>query len=239
MAGKSTYMRQTALMVLMAQMGSFVPAKSARIGVVDRVFTRIGASDDLSAGQSTFMVEMTEVAELLKNATAKSLLILDEIGRGTSTYDGMSIARAVVEYCADKRRLGCKTLFATHYHELTCLEGQIPGVKNYNIAAKKRKDDIIFLRKIVRGPADQSYGIEVAGLAGVPGRVIERARDILAELEAQGAPAPAAAPARADDQISLTDLGANEVAERLRRVDVNTLTPIEAMNLLYELKQKL
>ena len=203
------------------------------------MFTRVGASDDLAAGQSTFMVEMTEVAELLKNATAKSLLILDEIGRGTSTYDGMSIARAVVEYCADKRRLGCKTLFATHYHELTCLEGQIPGVKNYNIAAKKRKDDIIFLRKIVRGPADQSYGIEVAGLAGVPGRVIERARDILAELEAQGAPAPATAPARADDQISLTDLGANEVAERLRRVDVNTLTPIEAMNLLYELKQKL
>ena len=239
MAGKSTYMRQTALIVLMAQMGSFVPAKSAHIGIVDRVFTRVGASDDLAAGQSTFMVEMTEVAELLKNATAKSLLILDEIGRGTSTYDGMSIARAVVEYCADKRRLGCKTLFATHYHELTCLEGQIPGVKNYNIAAKKRKDDIIFLRKIVRGPADQSYGIEVAGLAGVPGRVIERARDILAELEAQGAPAPAAAPARADDQISLTDLGANEVAERLRRVDVNTLTPIEAMNLLYELKQKL
>ena len=239
MAGKSTYMRQVALIVLMAQMGSFVPAKSAHIGIVDRVFTRIGASDDLSAGQSTFMVEMTEVAALLKNATKKSLLILDEIGRGTSTYDGMSIARAVVEYCADKRRLGCKTLFATHYHELTCLEGQIPGVKNYNIAAKKRKDDIIFLRKIVRGPADQSYGIEVAGLAGVPGRVIERARDILAELEAQGAPAPAAAPARADDQISLTDLGANEVAERLRRVDVNTLTPIEAMNLLYELKQKL
>ncbi|MCQ4769371.1 DNA mismatch repair protein MutS [Intestinimonas massiliensis] len=239
MAGKSTYMRQTALIVLMAQMGSFVPAKSAHIGIVDRVFTRVGASDDLAAGQSTFMVEMTEVAELLKNATAKSLLILDEIGRGTSTYDGMSIARAVVEYCADKRRLGCKTLFATHYHELTCLEGQIPGVKNYNIAAKKRKDDIIFLRKIVRGPADQSYGIEVAGLAGVPGRVIERARDILAELEAQGAPAPATAPARADDQISLTDLGANEVAERLRRVDVNTLTPIEAMNLLYELKQKL
>ena len=239
MAGKSTYMRQTALIVLMAQMGSFVPAKSAHIGIVDRVFTRVGASDDLAAGQSTFMVEMTEVAELLKNATVKSLLILDEIGRGTSTYDGMSIARAVVEYCADKRRLGCKTLFATHYHELTCLEGQVPGVKNYNIAAKKRKDDIIFLRKIVRGPADQSYGIEVAGLAGVPGRVIERARDILAELEAQGAPAPAAAAARDDGQISLTDLGAGEVAERLRRVDVNTLTPIEAMNLLYELKQKL
>ena len=240
MAGKSTYMRQTALMVLMAQMGSFVPAKSAHIGIVDRVFTRVGASDDLSAGQSTFMVEMTEVAELLKNATSKSLLILDEIGRGTSTYDGMSIARAVLEYCADKRRLGCKTLFATHYHELTCLEGQLPGVKNYNVAAKKRKDDVIFLRKIVPGPADQSYGIEVASLAGVPGRVIDRARDILEELEAQGAPAPAPVrPREEDGQVSFLDMGAGEVAQRLRQVDIDTLTPIEAMNLLYELKKKL
>ncbi len=168
MAGKSTYMRQVALIVLMAQMGSFVPAKAARIGVVDRVFTRIGASDDLSAGQSTFMVEMTEVAELLKNATAHSLLILDEIGRGTSTYDGMAIARSVLEYCADRKKLGAKTLFATHYHELTALEGLIPGVKNYNIAAKKKGDTVLFLRKIVRGGADQSYGIEVAQLAGVP-----------------------------------------------------------------------
>ena len=177
MAGKSTYMRQVALIVLMAQMGSFVPARYARIGIVDRVFTRIGASDDLSAGQSTFMVEMSEVAELLKNATSKSLLILDEIGRGTSTYDGMSIARAVLEYCADRKRLGAKTLFATHYHEITVLEGQIAGVKNYNIAAKKKKDNILFLRKIVRGGADQSYGIEVAKLAGVPDRVIRRARE--------------------------------------------------------------
>ena len=239
MAGKSTYMRQVALICLMAQMGSFVPAKAARIGIVDRVFTRIGASDDLSAGASTFMVEMTEVAELLKNATSKSLLILDEIGRGTSTYDGMSIARAVMEYCADKRRLGAKTLFATHYHEITCLEGQIPGVKNYNIAAKKRKDDIIFLRKIVRGGADQSYGIEVAKLAGVPERVISRARDILEELE-RGEGACANPPAaRADDQLSMLDMGAAEVAERLRLVDVNILTPIEAMNLIFELKQKL
>jgi DNA mismatch repair protein MutS len=240
MAGKSTYMRQVALIVLMAQMGSFVPARAAHIGVVDRVFTRIGASDDLAAGQSTFMVEMTEVAELLKNATGKSLLILDEIGRGTSTYDGMSIARAVLEWCADKKKLGAKTLFATHYHELTCLEGQIPGVKNYNIAAKKKKDDILFLRKIVRGGADQSYGIEVAKLAGVPDKVIQRSRQILEELE-QGAPAaPAAGPLpQAQEQVSLPDMGAAQAVERLRQLDLNTLTPIEAMNLLFELKQML
>ncbi|MCL2152807.1 MAG: DNA mismatch repair protein MutS, partial [Oscillospiraceae bacterium] len=182
MAGKSTYMRQTALIVLMAQMGSFVPARSARIGIVDRVFTRIGASDDLSAGKSTFMVEMTEVADILKNATRESLLILDEIGRGTSTYDGMSVARAVVEHCADKRKLGAKTMFATHYHELTVLENEIDGVKNYNISAKKRGDSIIFLRKIVPGGADDSYGIEVAGLAGVPESVIRRAKTILKTL---------------------------------------------------------
>lgn len=239
MAGKSTYMRQVALIALMAQMGSFVPARSAHIGMVDRVFTRIGASDDLSAGQSTFMVEMTEVAELLKNATNKSLLILDEIGRGTSTYDGMSIARAVLEYCADRKRLGARTLFATHYHELTALEGALRGVKNYNIAAKKKKDDIIFLRKIVRGGADQSYGIEVAKLAGVPDRVIARARDILEELERDGFPAPQVSSAPAADQMSFLDVGAGEIADRLRLVDMNTLTPIEAMNLLFELKQKL
>ena len=239
MAGKSTYMRQVALIVLMAQMGCFVPAKAAHIGVVDRVFTRIGASDDLSAGQSTFMVEMTEVAELLKNATTRSLLILDEIGRGTSTYDGMAIARSVLEFCAERRRLGAKTLFATHYHEITALEGTITGVKNYNIAAKKRRDDIIFLRKIVRGGADESYGIEVAKLAGVPDRVIHRAREILQELEAgrvSSTPPPAAGPG---DQVSLLDMGAAEIARRLRDTDVNTLTPIEAMNLLYELKQSL
>lgn len=239
MAGKSTYMRQVALITLMAQMGSFVPAKSAHIGVVDRVFTRIGASDDLSAGQSTFMVEMTEVAQLLKNATRRSLLILDEIGRGTSTYDGMAIARSVLEYCADKRRLGCKTLFATHYHELTVLEGEIPGVKNYNIAAKKRKDQVIFLRKIVRGGADQSYGIEVAQLAGVPDRVIRRAREILKELEAGGVERPAAPVQEDSGQVSLGDLGGETVLRKLRMTDVNILSPIEALNLLNELKQDL
>ena len=240
MAGKSTYMRQVALIVLMAQMGSFVPAKSARIGVVDRVFTRIGASDDLSAGQSTFMVEMTEVAQMLKNATARSLLILDEIGRGTSTYDGMSIARAVLEYCADKRRLGARTLFATHYHELTEVEHTIEGVRNYQIAAKKRGDGIVFLRKIVPGGADQSYGVEVAKLAGVPGRVVDRAREILAELEAQGAasPGPRARPAE-EAQVSLGDMAGAAVLDQLRAIPVETLTPIEAMNLLYQLKSRL
>ena len=238
MAGKSTYMRQVALITLMAQMGSFVPAKSAHIGVVDRIFTRIGASDDLSAGQSTFMVEMTEVAALLNHATKKSLLILDEIGRGTSTYDGMAIARAVLEYCADRKRLGCKTLFATHYHELTALEGQISGVKNYNIAAKKRGSDVIFLRKIVRGGADQSYGVEVAKLAGVPERVVRRARDILQELEEKGCVRVEAA-AAPQEQISLMDLGGQTVLNKLRMTDVNILSPIEALNLLAELKQDL
>ena len=238
MAGKSTYMRQVALIVLMAQMGSFVPARAARIGIVDRVFTRIGASDDLAAGQSTFMVEMTEVAELLKNATSRSLLILDEIGRGTSTYDGMAIARSVVEYCADPKRLGAKTLFATHYHELTVLEGQLTGVKNYNIAAKKRKDDVIFLRKIVRGGADQSYGIEVARLAGVPDRVIKRARAILEELEnGEGRVVETCVPA--ESQLSLGDLGGETVLRKLRMTDVNILSPIEALNLLAELKRDL
>ena len=242
MAGKSTYMRQVALIVLMAQMGSFVPARSAHIGVVDRVFTRIGASDDLAAGQSTFMVEMSEVAQLLKNASRRSLLILDEIGRGTSTYDGMAIARAVLEHCADPRRLGAKTLFATHYHELTVLEGQIAGVKNYNIAAKKKKGEVIFLRKIVRGGADQSYGIEVAKLAGVPDRVVRRAREILEELENGSAPVGAdvpIGPSSHDEQISLGDLGGQTVLNKLRMTDVNILSPIEALNLLAELKQDL
>ena len=242
MAGKSTYMRQVALIVLMAQMGSFVPAKSARVGIVDRVFTRIGASDDLGAGQSTFMVEMTEVASLLKNATGKSLLILDEIGRGTATYDGMAIARAVLEYCADKKKLGCKTLFATHYHEITALEAEMPGVKNYNIAARKKKDDILFLRKIVPGPAGASYGIEVAKLAGVPDKVITRAKAILEELEAGGGASIAAREAEASDeggQFSMEDVSARTVADKLRGVDMDTLTPIEAMNLLYQLKKEL
>ena len=238
MAGKSTYMRQVALMVLMAQMGSFVPARAARIGVVDRIFTRIGASDDLAGGQSTFMVEMTEVAELLKHATSRSLLILDEIGRGTSTYDGMSIARAVLEWCADPKRLGAKTLFATHYHELTVLEGELPGVKNFNIAARKKKDEILFLRKIVPGGADQSYGIEVANLAGLPPKVIRRAREILAELESQDK-APKQTSAREEPQVSLTALGEEEVLATLRNTQLESLTPLQAMNLLYELKAKL
>ena len=239
MAGKSTYMRQTALIVLMAQMGAFVPARTARVGIVDRVFTRIGASDDLSAGKSTFMVEMTEVAEILSNATSRSLLILDEIGRGTSTFDGMAIARAVLEYCADKKKLGAKTLFSTHYHELTALENETPGIKNYNISAKKRGGDIIFLRKIVPGGADDSYGIEVAGLAGIPDRVIMRAKAVLAMLEKgrgevkrHDAPVP-------DDQISLLDMSGGEIVEKLRKTDLNTLTPLEALNLLFELKKKL
>ncbi len=240
MAGKSTYMRQTALMVLMAQMGSFVPAKYAHIGVVDRVFTRIGASDDLSAGKSTFMVEMTEVADILKNATKKSLILLDEIGRGTSTYDGMSIARAVLEYCSDEKKLGAKTLFATHYHELTELENELSSVKNFNISVKKRGDDIIFLRKIVPGGADDSYGIEVAGLAGVPETVIKRAKAVLASMvTGAGDSAPRKNPEKPpESQFSLEDMGLAQIAETLRNTDINTITPIEAMNMLFEFKKK-
>ena len=238
MAGKSTYMRQTALIVLMAQIGCFVPASSARIGVVDRIFTRIGASDDLASGQSTFMVEMSEVSDILRYATSRSLLILDEIGRGTSTFDGMAIARAVLEYAADPKKLGAKTLFATHYHELTVMEQELPGVRNYNIAVKKRKDDIIFLRKIVPGGTDDSFGIEVAKLAGLPAPVVSRARAILKALE-DGRNDRPAAQAEPDNQVSMLDLGAQEVRRRLEAVTVETLTPIEAMNLLYELKQLL
>ena len=238
MAGKSTYMRQVALIVLMAQMGAFVPAASARIGVVDRIFTRIGASDDLSAGQSTFMVEMTEVADILRHATKHSLLILDEIGRGTSTFDGMSIARAVLEYCADKKLLGAKTLFATHYHELTELENTLPGTVNYNIAVKTRGEDIIFLRKILPGGADRSYGIEVAKLAGLPDKVVQRAKKILKELEEENGVQYVAA-RKEEDQVSLTAIGEGEVLDALRRCQVETLTPLEAMNLIYEWKQKL
>ena len=240
MAGKSTYMRQNALIALMAQIGSFVPASQCRLGVVDAIFTRIGASDDLSAGQSTFMVEMTEVAEILKNATPKSLVVLDEIGRGTSTFDGMSIARAVVEHISDPAKgLGCKTLFATHYHELTELEGTVPGVKNYNIAVKKRGEDITFLRRIVRGPADDSYGIEVAKLAGLPGTVTRRAHEVLRALEAT-------APKNRVEQMDFDALQEysspavpSEMMEKLEALDVETLTPIEALNFLYELKKTL
>ena len=238
MAGKSTYMRQVALMVILAQMGSFVPAKSARIGIVDRVFTRIGASDDLASGQSTFMVEMTEVAQILKHATARSLLILDEIGRGTSTFDGMAIARAVLEHVANSKKLGAKTLFATHYHELTAMEAELPNVKNYNIAVKKRGKDMIFLRKIVPGAADESYGVEVANLAGLPGSVITRARQLLQELEAGAAPAQPVEKPEAD-QVSMLDMSGQAVCRELQKVAVETLTPIEAMNLLFRLKQML
>ena len=240
MAGKSTYMRQNALIALMAQIGSFVPASSCHVGVVDAIFTRIGASDDLAAGQSTFMVEMTEVAEILKNATPKSLVVLDEIGRGTSTFDGMSIARAVVEHISDPAKgLGCKTLFATHYHELTDLEGAIEGVKNYSIAVKKRGEDITFLRRIIRGPADDSYGIEVAKLAGLPGTVTRRAHEVLRTLEAS-------APKNKVEQMDFDALQEysspavpSEMMEKLEALDVETLTPIEALNFLYELKKTL
>ena len=239
MAGKSPYMRQVALIVLMAQMGSFVSAQSAKIGLVDRVFTRIGASDDLASGQSTFMVEMSEVATILKYATSRSLLILDEIGRGTSTYDGMAIARAVLEYAANPKRLGAKTLFATHYHELSSLEDKLPNVKNYNIAVKKRGDQMIFLRKIVPGATDDSYGIEVAKLAGIPNPVIARAREILEELEAQGYTAAPAQPKEPEDQVSMMDLTGQQIVSALSAISVETLTPIEAMNELYRLKKML
>ena len=240
MAGKSTYMRQVAVITIMAQIGSFVPARDARIGIVDKVFTRVGASDDLASGQSTFMLEMSEVATILKNATKRSLIIYDEVGRGTSTYDGMAIARAVVEYTHSKK-IGAKTLFATHYHELTDMEDRFDGIVNYNIAAKKRADSVIFLRKIVRGGTDDSYGIEVAKLAGVPTEVVRRAKELLAEIERADARVERAVPERnemAFDLFSVEQSSKNdEVADKLRAVDINTITPIEAMNLLFELKK--
>ncbi len=244
MAGKSTYMRQIALITLLAQVGSFVPAKSAKIGIVDAIFTRVGASDDLATGQSTFMVEMNEVATILKNATSSSLIILDEIGRGTSTFDGMSIARAVLEFVCKKKSLGAKSLFATHYHELTAMEGMIDGVKNYSIAVKKRGDDITFLRRIVIGGADQSFGIEVAKLAGVPDSVVKRAKVILRELESNAVQIEFKAEdsiieeEENDIQYNFTANGKQEILEILKTVDVNTLTPIEAMQTLYDLKKK-
>ena len=244
MAGKSTYMRQVALIVLMAQVGSFVPAASARIGIVDGIYTRVGASDDLTTGQSTFMVEMSEVANILKEATEKSLLILDEIGRGTSTYDGMSIARAVIEYIADRKKLGAKTLFATHYHELTELEELIPCVKNYNVAVKKRGEDIVFLRRIIPGGVDESYGIEVSKLAGIPRWVIDRAYEVLSSLEEGQTVSEAkvktrAKPKEESEQLYFIDEKAEAIKKRLRQADPNTLTPIEALNLIYELKKLL
>ena len=241
MAGKSTYMRQIALITLLAQIGSFVPARSASIGVVDAIFTRVGASDDLASGQSTFMVEMNEVSSIIKNATKNSLIILDEIGRGTSTFDGMSIARAVLEYVVKK--LGAKTLFATHYHELTAMEGLLDGVKNYSIAVKKKGDDITFLRRIVRGGADQSFGIEVAKLAGIPNSVIKRAKVILKELEANKIEIEFKAEDETleeseDIQYNFSTKSAGDILELIKATDVNTLTPIEAMQTLYDLKKK-
>ncbi len=237
MAGKSTYMRQTALIVLMAQIGCFVPAQSAEIGIVDAIFTRVGASDDLASGQSTFMVEMSEVAEILKKATKNSLLILDEIGRGTSTYDGMSIARAVLEFVAEKRKLGAKTLFATHYHELTEMENELAGIKNYNVAVKKRGDDITFLRRIVKGAADDSYGIEVAKLSGIPESVITRAKEILKKVENEGVVTYKKVE-NTDMQLPLEMQGAQDILHELQAVDVNTLTPIESMQILFDICNK-
>lgn len=254
MAGKSTYMRQTALIVLMAQIGCFVPADKAKIGIVDRIFTRVGASDDLASGQSTFMVEMTEVATILRNATADSLLILDEIGRGTSTFDGLSIAWAVIEHISNTKLLGAKTLFATHYHELTELEGKLPGVNNYCIAVKEKGDDIVFLRKIIKGGADKSYGIQVAKLAGVPDSVIERAKELMEELS--NADILAAVkdltkstkqkkqPVHYDEvdmkQISLFDTVQNDdIIEELGQLDISNLTPLDALNTIYRLQNKI
>jgi len=239
MSGKSTYMRQNAMIILMAQIGSFVPARSAHIGVVDKIFTRVGASDDLASGQSTFMLEMLEVANIINNATSKSFLVFDEIGRGTSTYDGMSIAKAVVEYVANKRKLGAKTLFATHYHELCELENTVDGVVNYNVSVKKRGDDIVFLKKIVPGGTDDSFGIEVAKLAGVDDWIVKRAKEILKELESEG---KIKIVTRVENdssaQISLADFGNAEIIEKLKSIDVSTITPIEAMSVLYELSNK-
>ena len=254
MAGKSTYMRQTALIVLMAQIGCFVPADKAKIGIVDRIFTRVGASDDLASGQSTFMVEMTEVATILRNATADSLLILDEIGRGTSTFDGLSIAWAVIEHISNPKLLGAKTLFATHYHELTELEGKLPGVNNYCIAVKEKGDDIVFLRKIIKGGADKSYGIQVAKLAGVPDSVIERAKELVEELSNADILAAVKDLTKSTktkkqtvhydevdmEQISLFDTVQNDdIIEELGQLDISNLTPMDALNTIYRLQNKI
>ena len=252
MAGKSTYMRQTALIVLMAQIGSFVPADSANIGVVDRIFTRVGASDDLASGQSTFMVEMTEVANILRNATSRSLLILDEIGRGTSTFDGLSIAWAVIEHISNTKLCGAKTLFATHYHELTELEGKLSGVNNYCIAVKEKDDDIVFLRKIVKGGADKSYGIQVAKLAGVPDSVIQRAKELVEELsdaDITAAVKDLTAPKKKQkityDQVDMAQMSLfdtvqdNDIIEEIKGLEIGNLTPMEALNILYNLQNKI
>jgi DNA mismatch repair protein MutS len=258
MAGKSTYMRQVALIVLMAQIGCFVPCETADIGICDRIFTRVGASDDLASGQSTFMVEMNEVANILKNATKNSLLILDEIGRGTSTFDGLSIAWAVVEYVSNPKIIGAKTLFATHYHELTELEGKLSGVKNYCSAVKENEDGIVFLRKIVKGGADRSYGIEVAKLAGLPKEVIDRAEELLGEIlqndlsqiteniEAKGEAAKKSSKTNAsnnssdiDNQMSFfSTLSDKDILDEIRGLDISSMTPIDALNQLDAIQKK-
>ena len=241
MAGKSTYMRQVALITLMAQVGSFVPASEAHIGVVDKIFTRVGASDDLSMGQSTFMVEMMEVATILKEATSNSLVILDEIGRGTSTYDGLSIAWAVAEYIADKEKCGAKTLFATHYHELTELEEKLEGVKNYNIAVKEKGEDIIFLRKIIPGGTDESYGIHVARLAGVPKAVTQKADEILRGLERKNILTGKKQESKkaVEGQFDMFNYKLAEIAHEIDKVNLNELTPIDALNTLVKIKEKM
>ena len=241
MAGKSTYMRQVTLITLMAQIGSFVPASYAKIGVVDKIFTRVGASDDLSMGQSTFMVEMMEVANILKEATSNSLVILDEIGRGTSTYDGLSIAWAVAEYIASKEKIGCKTLFATHYHELTQLEGKVDGIKNYSVAVKEKGEDVIFLRKIIRGGTDESYGIHVAKLAGVPNSVVTTSTKILKSLERKSALIEKKEENKkvADGQLDMYNYKLADIAQELDKVDLNELTPINALNILVKMKEKM
>ena len=243
MAGKSTYMRQVALITLMAQCGSFVPASYAKIGVVDKIFTRVGASDDLSMGQSTFMVEMMEVATILKEATPNSLVILDEIGRGTSTYDGLSIAWAVAEFIADKEKCGAKTLFATHYHELTELEDKLEGIKNYSIAVKEKGEDIIFLRKIVRGGTDESYGIHVARLAGVPKVVTTKANEILRSLERKniltGKKQENKDKKQVEGQFDMYNYKLAEIAHEIDKINLNELTPIDALNTLVKIKEKM
>ena len=245
MAGKSTYMRQVALITILAQIGSYVPASEAHIGICDKVFTRVGASDDLASGQSTFMLEMNEVAYILKNATRRSLIIYDEVGRGTSTFDGMSIARAIIEY-TNSKKIGARTLFATHYHELTTMEEEFDGIVNYHVAAKKRGDNINFLRKILRGSTDDSYGIEVAKLAGIPNEVIKRAREVLAAVEAtSGAVRDAVDSGKRhnevsaeQDAMSIDDFIGARLIEELRSVDLNTLSPYECMNLMFEWKKQ-
>ena len=243
MAGKSTYMRQVALITLMAQIGSFVPASSAKIGVVDKIFTRVGASDDLSMGQSTFMVEMSEVANILKNATKNSLVILDEIGRGTSTYDGLAIAWAVAEYIADTNNIGCKTLFATHYHELTSLEEKLEGVRNYQIAVKEKGEDVIFLRKIIPGGTDESYGIHVAKLAGAPKKMLTRANEILKTLEKKvrikEQKEEKEMKKQVSGQLDMYNYKLADIASELDKIDINELTPIDALNTIVKIKEKL